>query len=252
MSFQPGANLYAVAVGTHPEGVEVPFISTMAPSSSSVNFPIGKRWVVPTVGEYVLQALSSAGATLTATWTLLGTNGGPLNTLTGDSGGALTPSSNNINILGTANQVTTTGSGATLTLSTPATFVAPGSIAATTSVTATLGNITATNGNFVKGTAGNKDVYTSLATTTAAGANSAGTVTLAGGTATVATTAVTAASKIRISRQGIGATGVAALGILTIGTIVAGTSFEINAVESADATGLQVTDVSVVFWEIVN
>ncbi len=127
-----------------------------------------------------------------------------------------------------------------------------GSLTASTTLTATLGNITATNGNFVKGTAGNKDVYSSLATTTTAGANSAGTVTLAGGTATISTTAVTASSKIRIYRQDIGSTGAAALGILTIGTITASTSFVINSVQAADATALQASDVSVVFWEIVN
>lgn len=127
-----------------------------------------------------------------------------------------------------------------------------GALTATTSITATLGDITATNGNFVKGTAANKDVYTSLATTTTAGSNAAGTVTLVGGTATISTTSVTADSKIRIYRQGIAATGAAALGILTIGTITAATSFVINAVQAADATALQGSDVSVVFWEIVN
>jgi hypothetical protein len=73
-----------------------------------------------------------------------------------------------------------------------------------------------------------------------------------GGTATISTTSVTAASKIRIYRQGVGATGAAALGILTIGTITAGVSFVINAVQAADATALQASDVSVAFWEIVN
>jgi hypothetical protein len=126
------------------------------------------------------------------------------------------------------------------------------SITAGTTLTATLGAITATNGNFVKGTAGNKDVYTSVGTTTAAGANSAGTVTLVAGTATVATTAVTANSLIRLYRQGVGATGAAALGIVTRGTITAGTSFVINSVQAADATALQASDVSVIFWEIVN
>ena len=92
----------------------------------------------------------------------------------------------------------------------------------------------------------------SVASTTTAGANSAGTVALAGGTATVATTAVTANSQIRIYRQGIGATGAAALGILTIGTKTAGTSFIINAVTAADATALQTSDVSTIGWEIVN
>ena len=171
---------------------------------------------------------------------------------------SLSPTAGNIIIAGTTNQITATPLTSTVTLSVPATFIAPGSIASTTtivsgtSLTATLGAITATNGNFVKGTAGNKDVYTSVASTTAAGANSAGTVTLVGGTATISTTAVTASSLIRLYRQGIGSTGAAALGILTRGTITAGTSFVINSVQAADATALQASDVSVVFWEIVN
>ena len=127
-----------------------------------------------------------------------------------------------------------------------------GSLTAGTTITATLGAITATNGNIVRGTAGNKDVYSSVASTTTAGANSAGTVTLVGGTATIATTAVTASSQIRLYRQGIGSTGAAALGIITRGTVSAGVSFIINAVQAADATALQTTDVSSIGWEIVN
>lgn len=127
----------------------------------------------------------------------------------------------------------------------------PPAIGGTTPAAGTFTTLTA-NGNMVKNVAGNKDVYTSIASSIAAGANSAGTVTLVGGTATISTTAVTAASKIRIYRQGIGATGAAALGVLSIGTITAGTSFVINAVQIAAATSLQATDVSVVFWEIVN
>ena len=138
------------------------------------------------------------------------------------------------------------------TLDTTSTILGGSSITATTTLTATLGAITATNGNIVRGTAGNKDVYSSVATTTAAGANSAGTVTLVGGTATVATTAVTANSQIRLYRQGVGATGAAALGILSLGTVTAGVSFIINAVTAASAVANQATDVSVIGWEIVN
>jgi hypothetical protein len=127
-----------------------------------------------------------------------------------------------------------------------------GSLTAATSITATAGNITATNGNIVRGTAGNKDIYTSVASTITAGANSAGKVTLVGGTATVSTTAITASSQVRLYRQGIGATGAAALGIITLGTISAGVSFIINAVQAADATALQASDVSSIGWEIVN
>lgn len=199
---------------------------------------------------------SASGSTVT-----IGLAGGSvaIDSFTPDAGTSpVVPSATGlVTMAGTANQITTTGGLNSLTFSIPSTFVASGSITATTllaapAVTASLGNITATNGNFVKGTAGNKDVYISVASTTTAGANSAGTVTLVGGTATVSTTAVTASSLIRIYRQTIGATGAAALGILTIGTITASTSFVINSVQAADATALQASDVSVVFWEIVN
>lgn len=199
------------------------------------------------------------------TWIALGSGTtGAIVTLTADSGGPLSPTAGNMDLLGTANQITATGAGSTITFSLPAAITAPGSLTTTTtlasgttivagtSITATLGNITATNGNLVLNTAGNKMVYTSVATTTTAGANSAGTVTLVGGTATVSTTAVTASSKIRLTRQSVGATGAAALGELSIGTITASTSFVINAWSQADATALAATDVSSIFWEIVN
>lgn len=220
-----------------------------------------------------------------ATWIALGTGAvGGVVTLTASSGGAASPTAGNINLLGTANQITTTRSGSTITWTLPVAITAPGSLTTTTtlaatttitagtgitsttgnisatagavnagtSMTATLGNITATNGNIVKGTAGNKDVYTSVATTTTAGANSAGTVTLIAGTATIATTAIAAGSKVRLTRQSPGATGAAALGMLSVGTIVAATSFIINSLTTADSTALAITDVSSIWWEIVN
>ncbi len=52
-------------------------------------------------------------------------------------------------IAGTANQITASASTGAVTLSTPSTFIAPGSIAATTTLTATLGNITASSGTLV-------------------------------------------------------------------------------------------------------
>ena len=127
-----------------------------------------------------------------------------------------------------------------------------GSLTASTTLTATLGAITATNGNLVLTAAGNKMVRTSVATTTTAGANSIGSVTLVGGTATVSTTAVTTNSLIQVWRQSVGATGAAALGKISVGTIVNGTSFVINAWQAADATALQASDVSVIGWEIIN
>lgn len=70
-------------------------------------------------------------------------------TITGDNAVALSPTGGNWNILGTANQVATSGAGSTLTLSTPATFVAPGSIKSTTTVEVGSGNLTVDSGNIV-------------------------------------------------------------------------------------------------------
>lgn len=107
-------------------------------------------------------------------------------------------------------------------------------------------------GNFTFTTAGNKINSTSVATNGTAGANSFGSVTLSGGTATVSTTAITTNSLVFLTRQTIGATGAAALGMISRGTIVNGVSFVINSLLTADATNLATTDVSNVAWFIVN
>lgn len=235
MTFQPGAMVYTQSFGARPENVEVPHIDSRAPGPQDFLYPIGKRWIYVNNSVWDLIGLTTFNGVTTPNWVQAVTSIGDVLSLTG-----------------TANQFTATPTTGNVVGSIPTTFIAPGSIAATTTLTATLGNITATNGNFVKVTAGNKDVYTSLATTTTAGANSAGTVTLVGGTATISTTAVTAASKIRYSRQSVGATGAAATGNLSIGTITAGVSFVINSVTPTDTTALATSDVSVIFWEIVN
>jgi hypothetical protein len=233
-------------------------LATLTGNSGGAIIPLGGN--ITLVGS---GALAFAGTPNTLTGSI--TPGTALvATVTGGSGGALSPTAGNINLLGTANQITVAGAGSTETWSIPATFIAPGTIASTTTlhagtsfsagttITATLGAITATNGNLVLTAAGNKMIRTSVATTTAAGANSIGSVTLVGGTATVNTTSVTASSLIQIWRQSIGATGAAALGMLSVGTITGGASFVINALEPADATTPQATDVSVIGWEIIN
>jgi len=288
-ALQPPMNTGGSSFATIPPGIP----ANRAPTTSDIA-PQFTPWIYVSARTVWIQTQKGKGSL----WSALGTGAvGGVVTVTGDSGGAESPDgSGNFNLLGTANQITVTGSANTETFSIPSVFIGPGSIASTTTITsgtsmvstttitagtgivsttgnivatagqvnagtsmtagttitATLGAITATNGNIVRGTAGNKDVYSSVASTTTAGANSAGTVTLAGGTATVATTAVTASSQIRLYRQGIGATGAAALGYLTLGTKTAGVSFVINAVQAADATALQASDVSSIGWEIVN
>lgn len=149
-------------------------------------------------------------------WTVVGGGASDVNTLTGDSGTA-TPSAGNIKIAGTANQITTAASGATVTLTLPAAITAPGSILATTtvasttsmtagtSITATLGNITATNGNLVLSAGGNKLViHASTASTDSVGVS--GNMSGNPGTVTVTTSACTVSSVILFSRATTGGT----------------------------------------------
>lgn len=209
-------------------------VASTAPTISQNQQSVGTFWLVPEPSTGNLYYLAGFNGGVPQ-WELISSGSGTV-----------------IAVNGTASQITANTAAGVVTLSLPVALVAPGSVTATTTLTATLGNITATNGNIVRGTAGNKDVYSSVATTIAAGANSAGTVTLVAGEAVVATTAVTANSQIRLYRQGVGATGAAALGSLTILTRSAGVSFSIRAVQPANATAAQTTDVSVIGWEIVN
>lgn len=225
-------------------------------------------------GQYFVLAGKAAGGV--ATWAFLGGSTGDLNTLTGDTGGVINPSSGNIGTKGTANQVTVTGSGSTLTWSLPVAITTPGSLTTTTTliggtgitattgnitasagniaatlgsvsagttvtagtgVTATTGNLTATNGNLALSTAGNK---ISIAT----GANSSLGVSgaMTAGTITISTTAVTANSLIFVQPAVLGTVTVPQA--LYVSAISAGTSFTVT---SADAT-----DTSTVQWWLIN
>lgn len=120
-------------------------------------------------------------------------------------------------------------------------FIAAGvGINTTTQValTTTLGSL---SGNLAFLTSGNK-ITAPAATTTAAGANSFGTVVLVGGTATVSTTAVTTSSIILLTNQVLGTVAVASGYAVTSRTNA--TSFVITA--SAP------TDTSTIGWQIIN
>lgn len=153
-------------------------VATRAPTTADKKYPLGTLWLDKTgMASYQLDGFSSG----TAVWVTLGGGSSDVNTINN-----LMPTAGNITIAGTANQVAVANAGSTVTLSTPSAFIAPGSIASTTTVTggtgvtattgnisasagavsasttvtagttitATLGNITATNGNFVSSTAG--------------------------------------------------------------------------------------------------
>ena len=172
-------------------------VSTIAGNSGGARSPTAGAMSI--VGSGAL-AFAGSGSTLTGSIT----PGTALaSTLTGGSGGALSPTAGNFNLLGTANQITSIGSGSTITFSLPSAITAPGSITATTTVTATLGNITATNGNLAMGTAGNKVIVPTGAN---ASAGLSGVMSGTPGAVTVATTACSATALVFYSRATTGGT----------------------------------------------
>ena len=201
----------------------LPIVTTRDPTSTDVNYVLSQVWVnKSTPSLWYLGSKASGSATWIAAGS--GTAGGVV-TLTGDSGGAISPVAGNLDILGTADQVEVAGSAGTLTLSVPDPFIAPGSIEATTSLT----------------------VNTVIEVNGGAATDFIGSATLVAGTVTVANTNITAADVILVTREGINAS--TALGVLDT-AITPATSFTITALNPTDGT-TQVNDVSTVKYVIV-
>lgn len=102
--------------------------TTGAPAASNIHHTLGTLAIDNTTGTiYGLASLQGGSAV----WAILGGGTGAVATITGNSGGILSPTGGNFNLFGTANQITTSGSGSTLTWSlvgpyTPATYTAHG------------------------------------------------------------------------------------------------------------------------------
>lgn len=113
----------------------VPVVATRAPGTGDTNFPLGQVWVRKDTAQiYMLAAISSGSAT----WTLASPGASDVDTLTGDSGGALSPTGGNMNILGGTN-MTVAGAGSTLTVNMDA------AITLATSVSSPLYTVAAAN-----------------------------------------------------------------------------------------------------------
>lgn len=228
-----------------------------APTSSDTAYVRGDFWLNVT-GQDSYQ-YGGGGS-----WISLGTSSvGSVDSLTGGTGGAILPTAGNISILGTANQITSTGSagGHSITFSLPSAITAPGSLTTTTTLssgttitagtglTVTTGNILASSGN-VTLTAGNVIINGAgkqLQVHGGAVTDFIGQATLASGTVTVSNTNIAAADKVLVQRRGIN--GSTALGLFNV-AISAATSFTITALKPADAT-TETNDASIVDYVIV-
>jgi len=126
------AQLYSQGFGT--AGSYSPVIATTTPGITNTQFKIGQRWVdTASNSEYVLTSFSTVNGVVQANWTVLGIGGsaGGVATLTTDDSTVVVPSAGNINIAGASSQLTTTGSGATVTLHLASSVITPGSLEVT-------------------------------------------------------------------------------------------------------------------------
>lgn len=152
-----------------------------APTSNQTNYEIGQVVFTPPRAPTAFYMYGGGG-----NWVQIADSNGPIQSA-----------------LGTANQITVTTVSGVATFSLPSAITAPGSLTTTTSLTATLGNITATNGNFVLGTAGNKLI---IPTGSNASVGTSAAMSGTPGAVTVATTASSGTALIFFSRKTTGGT----------------------------------------------
>jgi hypothetical protein len=137
MTFPIGPLVYTQGFGSLSLSLLTPHIDVRPPSpADGVNqqFPVGKIWVdTANFAVYILAGFQASNGMTQAHWELLTTAAGTIATITTDSG-VVIPVAGNVNILGTANQISTSGSGSTATVSIPTTFITPGSAQVTTSL----------------------------------------------------------------------------------------------------------------------
>lgn len=210
-------------------GKGAPVIQLAPVPVSSPGMPSGTK--LYDVGQLVRNRLNGNWYIYSGGGVYAGLAGGSasISTLTGSTGTA-TPSAGNIQIAGTAQQITTAASGAVVTLSLPSTVAFPGNVSIPSGSELTLSGsagLLMEAGNFQMG--GGDMILANLCGVS--GAMTAGTI-------TVANLNVDANSVIQLTHKAIGGTA----GHLSC-TINAGVSFTINSTSS--------TDTSTVSWFFV-
>jgi hypothetical protein len=144
--------------------INPPFITANRPPTINDVQLAGTQWEDRSANPKNIYETTGSGL-----WALSGSSTSALNTLTGGSGGVITPSSGNINILGTANQIASVGSSPSITLSligpyAPTTYTAHGVLVGegSSSIVATAAG---TNGQVLLGSTGADPVFATLTST---------------------------------------------------------------------------------------
>ena len=213
-----------------------PFIAKRAPGTGDTGFPLGKIWVDKLSGDAYILVTTAGGV---ATWTLSGAgSGGPLNTLSDDASVVVNPVANNIQIAGTASQLTTTAGVGVVTLSIPAAFIAPGSIASTTTLAAgsTLSSVGATT-----------LATTGASVNTFGNATGATSVTLTSGSGGIALVATNAALSLASGTGAMSLSADAAATTLALGTGAGAKTVTLGSTNTTSTTTIQAGSGGLVF-----
>lgn len=211
-----------------------PVIAQRAPLTTDIRYPIGQQWV-DEVGDdaYILVDVTAASAT----WNVTATTPGNVDTLTGNSGGAITPSAGNINVVGSG-VLAFAGAGSTLTGS-----ITPGTALVSTVTGGSGGALSPTSGNInVLGTAnqitstgsGSSITLSIPSAVTAPGSLTTTTSLTAGNGFTVSAGTSTLAALTQVGTASINASGA---GVTTIGTGGTGATNIGNATGNTAVTG---------------
>ncbi|MES2875445.1 MAG: hypothetical protein V4708_17105 [Bacteroidota bacterium] len=240
-----GNQFYAIGAGSASDSVLYPVLSIENPTTADVNYPIYKRWINTVSGdELMLIATPLNNGILTATWLLLSFGASTLATLTGDSGGIITPVANNITLAG-GNNISTVGTPGIITFSVTGTtnhsvLIGNSSGSLTSVANGTTGQVlTAVTGADPIWTAGGGSAVETINANSGSATPVANAVTINGGTTGLTTTA----SGSTVSLTGIlipanGGTGNANTG--TSGQILIGDGTKYVSSAPTSGTGIVV------------
>lgn len=137
----PGNNVYSQNSGSSTNNPFITVFETRDPTAYDFNYPVQKRWV-NTVNEteYVLLGFTSTPTATLANWALIGTGGISIHTVTGNSGGPVSPDdNNNLDFVGDGSSINIIGNPATNTLT--ANVILPAQYTVLVSDTSSIGGI---------------------------------------------------------------------------------------------------------------
>lgn len=123
MTYPVSQSINSIGSGNTSTSPFLNIFATRNPTVNDIQFPVGKRWInTVTIDEFILLGFISTSGVVQANWQSIQSTVNT-ETLTGNSGGAVPATANNINVKGDGTSITIAGNPGTSTLT--ASLVAP-------------------------------------------------------------------------------------------------------------------------------